>query len=337
MSLAISLSEKGIVPDTLVRWGMRRLISARLSKETLRAEERLAFIKELAHSPVALVPEKANEQHYEVPPGFFERTLGKRLKYSSCYWPEGVTTLDAAELESLKQVAERAGIANGQRVLELGCGWGSFSLWAAEAYPDAKFTAVSNSAPQRRFIEGRAEARGLANLRVITVDMNEFAIDETFDRVVSIEMFEHMRNYKTLLSRIASWLAPGGRLFVHVFSHKHFTYPFEVEGQADWMAKYFFTGGIMPAETLFDSFQDDLKVVSRWPLSGEHYQKTAEAWLENLDRRRDEVREHLLPVYGKETEVWIQRWRMFFMACAELFGFEGGDQWGVTHTLFEKP
>jgi cyclopropane-fatty-acyl-phospholipid synthase len=312
---------------------MRRLIAGRLHKETGRLEERRSFVQSLREAPVALVPEKANEQHYEVPPEFFKLVLGARRKYSACLWEEGVSNLDAAERASLEQVVRRAGVADGQRVLELGCGWGSFSLWAAERFPNASFTAVSNSAPQREFIEALAPK----NLRVITADMNSFSIDERFDRVVSIEMFEHMRNYRELLSRIASWLEADGRLFVHVFSHKNFAYPFEVEGASDWMAEHFFTGGLMPSETLFDSFQDDLKVIDRWSLDGTHYEKTAEAWLENLDRRRDEVREVLLPVYGRETEAWIQRWRMFFMACAELFAFKGGTEWGVTHTLFEKP
>jgi len=288
------------------------------------------FAAELATSPVALDADKANEQHYEVPPEFFELVLGPHLKYSSAYWPEGTRDLGDAERRMLETSCVRAGIENGQDILELGCGWGSLTLHMAQTYPDSRITAVSNSAPQRRFIEARAPD----NVRVITADMNDFALDERFDRVVSIEMFEHMRNYEELLRRVAGWLQPHGRLFVHVFCHREYAYPFETEGSDNWMGRHFFTGGIMPSFDLLTRFDRDLELEEQWEVDGGHYSQTARAWRKNLEARRSEVLPVLQRTYGPEAPLWYHRWRMFFLACEELFGYQGGTEWMVGHYRF---
>lgn len=341
LSWGLNAVERGWVPDVLTRSVIRQLCAARLldsdrGNGIANAHALAAFVEAMRSGPVAPVPEKANEQHYELPPEFFTAVLGARRKYSCCYFADEATTLDQAEEAALAITCERAQIADGQDILELGCGWGSLSLWIAERYPTSRITAVSNSAPQRRFIEATAAERGLSNLRIITADMNDFTIETCFDRVVSVEMFEHMRNYERLLQRIAGWLRPNGKLFVHLFCHSQYAYPFETEGDANWMGRYFFTGGIMPSENLLRRFNRHMLVTGHWSWNGQHYQRTSEAWLVNLDARRQEVLRILEAAYGKaNARVWLNRWRMFFLAVAELFGYSNGSEWFVSHNLLE--
>ena len=339
----IGLAERGRLPDALIRHGIRRQCAKRLAEEgadgwqavSQRYAERIVALRK---SAVAMHTDAANEQHYELPPKFFELCLGPRLKYSSCYYATGRETLAQAEDAMLALYGERAELADGQDILELGCGWGSLTLWMAERYPNARITAVSNSAPQRLHIERACHERGLANVRVLTCDANRLDLSpRAFDRCVSIEMFEHMRNYAELMRRIAHWLRPGGALFVHIFCHRTLMYPFETEGEDNWMGRHFFTGGLMPAADTLLCFQDDLRLQQRWLLDGTHYQRTANQWLQRQDAQRDAVRAVLSEAYGEHADLWAQRWRMFWMACAELFGYRGGSEWGVAHYRFTRP
>jgi cyclopropane-fatty-acyl-phospholipid synthase len=295
------------------------------------------LVDELRTSRIALDTDTANEQHYELPAEFFQQVLGSHLKYSSGYWDRGATSLDEAEAQMLELYAQRGEISDGQRILDLGCGWGSFSLWAAGKFPNSQITAVSNSTGQRQFILAQAEARGLDNVSVITGDINQLELDDRFDRVDSIEMFEHMRNYALLMNRIESWLNPGGKLFVHIFCHQNLLYPYDSAGDGNWMGRYFFTSGLMPAADTLLYFQDDLRIEQRWQVSGTNYAKTAAAWLENLDSRHASVRALMADCYGEaQADTWTQRWRMFFMACEELFAYRQGQEWLVCHYRFGK-
>ena len=343
ITLLILLAEKGLLPDAIIRLGIRRLCRQRLVdasniNETLMEQDHAAWIDVLKESPIALVPEKANEQHYEVPPRLFELVLGDRLKYSSGLWPEGVSSLDESEVAMLKLTTDKAGLVDGQDVLELGCGWGSLTLYMAECFPKSKITAVSNSNDQRQFIEARCEERNLKNVEIITADMNDFETTKLFDRVISIEMFEHMRNYEKLLGRVNVWLKNKGKLFVHIFSHQKIAYPFEDNDDADWMAREFFSGGQMPSHRLLMSFPGQMKIEKDWRVSGTHYEKTSLAWLQKMDKNKAEVLELFKKTYGEsDANSWFQRWRIFFMSCEVLFGFNRGSEWGVSHYLFEKP
>jgi cyclopropane-fatty-acyl-phospholipid synthase len=325
-SVGITLAERGLVPLPGLRLGVRRLIRQRLSDAEMDPDPS-AFIRELERSPVALRPEKANEQHYEVPPEFFELVLGPRLKYSGAYWPDGAHSLAEAEEAMLELTTERAQLEDGQDILDLGCGWGSLTLYMAKALPASRITAVSNSADQRRYIEARAPG----NVRVITADMNDLKLSRRFDRVVSVEMFEHMRNYPELLRRISAWMRPEARLFVHVFCHRRYAYPYEAEGADNWMGRNFFTGGIMPSFDLLTRFDRHLRVEAKWEVGGQHYCRTARAWRENLAARRDDILRAFDAPYGPEARRWYHRWRLFFLACEELFGFRNGTEWFVGH------
>lgn len=336
-----SLLEKNRIPDFLIRIGIRRLLKQRLKDENKGSDEalkqhKLKLVEELKNSPIAIDTSAANEQHYEVPTQFYQYCLGKHLKYSSGFWKEGVTDIDTSEKDMLELTCERAELHNGQTVLELGCGWGSLSLFMSAKFPESNFTVVSNSRTQKIYIDEQAKVRGLKNLTVITCDINAFTIDKNFDRVVSVEMFEHMRNYEKLMGKIASVLKPEGKLFVHIFTHKDYAYKFEVIDETDWMSKYFFTGGIMPSDDLLYYFDKDLVKEKHWFVNGMHYSKTSEAWLQNMDKHKAEIIPLFEKTYGKENALkWWVYWRIFYMACAELWGFKNGNEWMVSHYLFK--
>ena len=297
----------------------------------------MALIDELKASPIAVNTADANTQHYEVPTEFYTYCLGKHLKYSSGYWKDGVTDIDTSEEDMLWLTCERAELQNGQDVLELGCGWGSLSLFMAAKFTQSRFTVVSNSRTQKLYIDEQAVKRGIKNLIVITIDINVFTIDKTFDRVVSVEMFEHMRNYQKLMAKVAAVLKPGGKLFVHIFTHKEYAYKFEVKDDSDWMSKYFFTGGIMPSDDLLLYFNDDLSIQNHWHVSGMHYSKTSEAWLQNMDKHKAQIMPLFEKTYGAGNAVkWWVYWRIFYMACAELWKYNNGEEWIVSHYLFNK-
>ena len=341
ISKLIELAEKGIIPDYFIRQGIVRNCENRLNNENVSNTEKVSskkqiWIEQMKESPIALVPEKANEQHYEVPPAFFEKVLGKHLKYSSGYWPDGVNSLDESEESMLELSFERAQLADGDSILELGCGWGSLTCYMASKLPNSKITAVSNSKDQKEHILNRCKNQGLDNIEVITADMNDFGTESKYDRVVSIEMFEHMRNYKKLLSKISSWLNDDGKLFIHIFTHQSVVYPFENQGEADWMAREFFSGGMMPSHDLLLHFQDDLIIDDVWSMSGTHYEKTSLAWVNKMDANKDSIMKIFLKTYGDDAKLWFQRWRIFFMSCEKLFGYNNGSEWGVSHYRFNK-
>lgn len=335
---ALELAELGRLPDVLVRGGIRMLVRRGLrDRAAVNGGQESRLRDALVTGPIAVRQQTANDQHYELPAAFFGLVLGRRRKYSGCFWPTGVTTLDAAEEASLRETCAHAQLADGMEILELGCGWGSLTLWMAEHYPRARITAVSNSRSQREFIEQRCREAGFSNVHVLTADVNDLRLDGAYDRVVSVEMFEHVRNHALLMRRIAGWLRLDGKLFVHIFVHGRTTYLFESRGPGDWMTEHFFAGGIMPHDGWLPHFQDDLRLEAQWRQDGRHYQRTADAWLRNLDANRTAALRILAGHYGVErSQRWLQRWRMFFMACAEMFGYDQGREWWVSHYLFAR-
>lgn len=337
-----SLLEKDQIPDALIRIGIRKLLKQRLQQERKESSELqqahlMKLIEELKNSPIAINTAEANEQHYEVPTKFYQYCLGANLKYSSGYWKTGVRDIDTSENDMLEITCNRAELKDGQDILELGCGWGSLSLYMAKKYPNSRITAVSNSKTQKLHIDEQAQKRGIRNLNVITININDFSIDKTFDRVVSVEMFEHMRNYRKLMKMVSDRLNPEGKLFVHIFTHKDLAYKFEVIDETDWMSKYFFTGGIMPSDDLLLYFNEDLSIEQHWHVNGLHYSKTSEAWLKNMDKHKAEIIPLFQDTYGKDQAMkWWVYWRIFYMACAELWGYNDGEEWIVSHYLFTK-
>jgi len=331
---AIRAVERAPLPDAATRYGIEVLVGRtqrRLATAPSAGEGR--FAEGMADRSIAEHTAAANEQHYELPPEFFALTLGPRRKYSCCLYPTGTETLAEAEIAALEQTVDHAGLRDGQSILELGCGWGSLTLFMAQRFPSARIVAVSNSTPQRLHIQAEAAALGLSNVEIITADMNEFKPQARFDRVVSVEMFEHMSNWRDLLARIQTWLEPEGRLFVHVFSHRHSPYRFDHRDDADWIARHFFTGGIMPSHGLIGHFPDCFSIERDWRWSGVHYARTARDWLERFDRNRDQIDRILSAVYGADASLWRRRWRLFYLATEGLFGHAEGGEWGVSHYL----
>lgn len=336
------LLAKDIIPSSLIRFGIRRLLKQRLLDEYEPFAEKqkarlMKLIDELKSSPIAVNTLNANQQHYEVPTEFFKTVLGRNLKYSCGYWENGAEDLDASENHMLELTCKRANIKDGDKILELGCGWGSLTFYMAEKYPNSTVTAVSNSKTQKEYIDSEAINRNLKNIKVITSDINNFNSDETFDRIISVEMFEHMRNYELLFSKINKMLKQDGELFVHIFSHSSLAYLFEVKDDSDWMSKYFFTGGIMPSDYLLLYFAKDFEVLNHWVVNGKNYEKTSNAWLYNMEANKEKILKIFSETYGSEHALkWFSYWKIFFMACAELWGYNNGNEWIVSHYLFRK-
>ena len=328
----IGAAERVPLPDLVIRAAIQQLC-ARTATRLARgdAENDASFAEEMAARAIAEHTREANAQHYEVPAAFFALVLGPNCKYSSCFYRDPASTLQEAEEEALRQTVEHADLADGQSILELGCGWGSLTLWMARQFPNSEVTAVSNSRTQREYIESAAAARGLKNLAVITEDMNVFDPERQFDRIVSVEMFEHMMNWRELMTRVKSWLKPDGRFFMHIFTHRAGAYLFDAADADDWIAQHFFTGGVMPSHCLIRQYADLFEVEKEWRWSGTHYRRTAIAWLANFDAHRDEIEAVLRQVYGSDTGLWMRRWRWFFLATAGLFGHADGSEWGVSH------
>ena len=332
VSTIVDTAERVPLPDVIIRGAIHRLCSRTAAKfATGNAESDAWFVDEMAARAIAEHADEANAQHYELPAAFFARVLGPNRKYSSCFYKEPASTLQEAEEEALRQTVEHADLADRQSILELGCGWGSLSLWMARRFPHSLVTAVSNSHSQRAFIEGEAARRGLTNLRVVTSDMNVFAPEPQFDRIVSVEMFEHMMNWRELMTRVRAWLKSDGRFFLHIFTHRSGAYLFDRADDEDWIARHFFSGGVMPSHHLIRQYADLFEVEKEWRWSGTHYQRTAHDWLDNFDAHRDEIEPVLRKVYGSDTALWMRRWRWFFLATAGLFGYAEGSEWGVSH------
>lgn len=339
MPILTRITERGLMPDRLTRIGIRSLLQDRLASlppEPLSGKYLKKFVRAMDRSDIAIHTHDANQQHYEIPAEYFDLVLGPHKKYSCCYWDQHTNHLVDAEENALRTCCERAAIANGQQILELGCGWGSLSLWIAEHYPESQVTAVSNSVSQKNWILAQCAARGLQNVQVITADIIGFAIDEHFDRVLSVEMFEHTRNWRRLFDKVSGWLKADGQFFMHVFCHHRSPYFYELDGDNDWMTRYFFRGGLMPSAALPEKFQDSLRLREKWSWNGEHYAKTLRAWLQRHDAQKAQILGLFSDVYGDEADIWFVRWRLFYLACEELFRYNKGEEWFVGHYLFDK-
>ncbi len=340
--LSQKLLEKGALPDAAVRFGMRRLLAQKLKEERRDGVElgyarMMKLVHHMQSAPIAVAVKEANEQHYELPTEFFQLCLGKHLKYSSCYYRKGNESLDQAETDMLEITCERAGLEDGQRILEFGCGWGSLSLFMAAKYPKAHITSVSNSKTQKIFIDAEAKKRGINNLTVITCDMNAFLTHERFDRIVSVEMFEHMRNWAKLLEKSSTFLKDDGKIFIHIFTHREYAYFYDHTDESDFIGKYFFTGGIMPSDHLMLYFQDHFVLEEHWRVPGTHYGQTAEHWLANMDANKEKIMPILKTTYGEGEYIkWWNYWRIFYMACAELWNYKNGREWMVSHYRLRK-
>ena len=334
-----TLLSRGLIPDFLLRRGVRSQGKQRLAmmvKGNL-SNDYEKFLKEASSGEIAVHTDDANNQHYEVDSEFFQYCLGKNLKYSSCYWDENTSSLDQAEDNMLELYCKRADVKDGMDILDIGCGWGSLSLFLANKYPNANITGISNSSSQKLFIDKEASKRNLRNLKIITSDINDFKSSKKFDRIISIEMFEHTKNSKKLLDSIDSWLNPKGCFFMHDFAHKNNPYYFDKDQNNAWMAKYFFTGGMMPNHNLFRDLESNLNYQKSWMLSGTHYEKTSNAWLNKMDHNREKI----LTLFKENSDIKTAKrnfhfWRLFFIACAEIFGYANGSEWCVSHHLFNK-
>ena len=331
IAAATAAVERLPLPDAVTLAGVRFLVGRTGRKLSTQRDAEEAFARAMGLFPIAIHTDDANAQHYEVPVSFFDLCLGPRRKYSCCYYERPDTTLAEAEEAALAMTCEHAGLADNQDILELGCGWGSLSLYMAARYPGSRITAVSNSHGQRKHIEALAATQGLSNLRVITSDMNDFQAEGRFDRAVSVEMFEHMSNWEALLARVKSWLKPEGRLFIHIFTHDRASYRFDHADKADWIAQHFFTGGIMPSHGLIRHFPQLFAVEEEWRWSGTHYARTAFDWLAQFDANRPEIASIFDRTYGADARLWERRWRLFFLATAGLFGHQQGKPWAVSH------
>ncbi len=337
VSTIIGTAERVPLPDVVIRAAIHRLCSGTATRlAASSADADAAFAREMAERAIAEHADAANAQHYEVPAAFFAEVLGPNRKYSCCFYRNQASTLQEAEEEALRQTVEHADLADGQSILELGCGWGSLSLTMARQFPHSNIVAVSNSHSQRDHIERMAAKAGLTNLRIITADMNGFDPQASFDRIVSVEMFEHMMNWRELLSRVRSWLNPDGRLFMHIFTHRAGAYRFDRDNHDDWIAQHFFTGGMMPSHHLIRQYADLFEVEKEWRWSGVHYQRTAQDWLQRFDANHAAIETVLRGVYGDDTHLWMRRWRWFFLATAGLFGYADGSEWGVSHYRMKK-
>lgn len=342
MKLSLKLVEAGLVPDPIIRRGIHKIDSDHLKKYRSKSPEELgaelnALIRDMKNSPMALYTDEANRQHYELPAEFFVKVLGKHLKYSCCLYEGENDSLDGAEEKMLELTCKRAGVTDGMKILDLGCGWGSLSLYIAENYKDCEILSVSNSRIQGEFIRKRLKEKEIDSVTVKTADINDFRTGDRFDRIISIEMFEHLRNYCLLFNRIRSWLTDEGRLFFHIFVHREYASIFEQEDEDDWIAQYFFTGGLMPSVALPLYFQEDMVLEKSWLVGGMHYHYTAEHWLRNMDSQKEEIIPIMKSVYGeKDAMLWFRRWRIFFIACSELWGYDKGREWMVCHYLMKR-